>query len=552
MRRITPLLPLLVCSYLFAQQSGIEGTAIDSVTRQPLAGVHIMMRGMPEDGLPSRDTAAYGAISRQDGHFSIANVNPGIYFLMAQHNGYLHMPPKAPGGRDDDSVTLKPGDQIKDFIVQMTPHAVIVGHVLDENGDPLQHVDVRAQAAGSAAPSQMMEMNGRTDDRGQFRIVLAPGKYYLEAMLDRMGLIQGMMGGPEIRSDGQVPPVYGPTFYPGVAGKDRAIPVELAPGQSVTGIDIRLAQKRSFSISGTVTGIPASSVPGPPAFVNVASSGEGAGPFMPPAFTGPDGKFSVSGLTPGSYRLMARFQSMNGADLQSPAVDVHVESGDETGVILALAPGDSVSGTLEIEGDTAKSARAEKLTVRLETDSQRGNSDGRSKPADVGDNGAFRVEQIFPGKFRVRVAPMPENAYIKSVKLGGIEAPDGLLDLSRGVSGAGIHITLSRNGGQVEGTVVGEDGAPVRGSLALVALAATADDIDGQNFKPVRAGEKFRFTGLRPGKYRVVAIDVRQFSGDLASIRTRFPNAPEIEVHEGDRIAKDVKTLPMEDAGGKQ
>src|SRR5665213_3201635 len=95
--RLAPILALLFCSCLLAQQASIEGIAIDAVTRQPLAGVHITLAGGPAIGVDREDEQTYGAISRPDGHFSIANLKPGVYYLIAQHDGYVHLPGKKPG-----------------------------------------------------------------------------------------------------------------------------------------------------------------------------------------------------------------------------------------------------------------------------------------------------------------------------------------------------------------------------------------------------------------------------------------------------------------------
>jgi hypothetical protein len=272
-------------------------------------------------------------------------------------------------------------------------------------------------------------------------------------------------------------------------------------------------------------------------------------PFFPRFVqAAPDGTFAIAGLTPGRYRLQAKLQFMEtSAPLQSPAVEVNAENADETNVRLALVPGEAVTGKLEIEGP----GKAENLTVRLEPAARSGFDSGQSKAAEVGEGGTFRVEGVFPEKLRARVLPLPENAYIKSVKLGDAEAPDGVLDLSRGVRGAIVKITLSRNGGQVEGAVVGEEGQPLRESLAFVFLAATADEIGDHNLKIVAAGAKFRFSALRPGKYRIIALDGTQLSGDIAGVRALFATAPEIEVHEGERIEKDVKVMALEGPDGK-
>lgn len=532
-----PSVALLFCSCLLAQQGSgtgleIHGIATDAVTRQPMAGAHITLVEGPAIGSEREDAQGYGAISRSDGHFSIAGLKPGVYYLTAQHNGYLHLPAKKPG---NDTITLKPGEQITDAKVELTPEAVIIGHVLDENGDPVQFADVQTDpAAGSA----------RTDDRGQFRLVLPPGKFYVHAVADGPGFNQ-RNGVPEIRSDGAVPPVYGTTFYPGTASKDKATLIEIAPGQQMTGVDIHLVPKRSMSISGRVTG-KGSPLLAVVAFTSIRDDNRGSSTQH--TFTLPDGSFAISGLSPGKYRLTANSNPAGDSSLQSRPVEVNLETVDETGVTLALVQGETLSGKVEIEGATPK--LSEKLTVRLTAEP----NFGESKSGETDESGNFHVDQLFPEKLHVAVMPLPENAYIKSVRIGTAEAQDGLIDLSRGVAGASLNITVSRNGGRVEGSVIGDDGKPSPSPFTLVILAASGAAIDDSNVRPTQGGEKFTYSGLRPGKYRLVALDPQQFMGGRGSpetLKALVATAPEFEIHENDRLTRDIKVLAAGDAGAK-
>ena len=96
---------------------------------------------------------------------------PGIYFVSAQRNGYIYVPGKPP------NVTVKPGE-IAALTVELAPQAVISGRIFDENGDPVQHVEVEALPSGAAEIRARAPMNARSDERGQFRLIGAPGKYY--------------------------------------------------------------------------------------------------------------------------------------------------------------------------------------------------------------------------------------------------------------------------------------------------------------------------------------------------------------------------------------
>jgi hypothetical protein len=513
------ILFILLCRGLNAQEAaGIEGVAIDSVTRQPMVGVHITMRS----------DVAFGAISGQNGHFSITGMPPALYVLTAQRNGYIHLSGKIGMRREDENVTLKFGQRLTDFIVEMTPRAAIAGRVLDEFGDPVQRVEVEAVPAASGFQAERFGMNDMTDERGQFRMTGPPGRFYVKATVPQRGYAQ-----PEIRSDGLAPPVYGTTFYPSSGSKDQATAVEVAAGRDLAGIDIHLSRKLSLTISGVVPGLPDASAP---AVIRIDGEGpDGVIGRLRFAFSGADGKFTVPGLMPGRYWLLAGGSS--GDNLQSSVVEVRLGGADETGVSLQLKRGEALSGVLEMPGD-----RTEKPVVRLQPLSPFDQlQEGDSKGSEVDRDGAFRIEPVFPGKFRVRVLPMPENAYIKSVKLDSAEAPDGVLDLSRGVGGAKVKVSISLNGGQVEGTVSGDEGQPLESPLPLVVLAATVDEINGGSLKLANVGAKFKYTGLRPGKYRLIGVDSRQYDGDIDAVKAIFPKAPEIEIREGDRIVKDLK-----------
>jgi len=338
------ILFVVLCRCLVAQDAAdIAGVAIDAATHQPMPGVHVTLRLI-------RGDEKYGAISGRDGHFAITGMAPAIYSLRAQHNGYIHMPVA--------NVTLKSGEHVTGLTVEMTPHAVIEGQVFDENGDPVQFVEVSAIPAVSGSPESKvaMAMGDRTDDRGHFRIALPPGKFYV--------ITSG--GRDSMRADGLGPVVYGATWYPGAKSKDRATPIDIAPGREATGIDIHLARARSMTIRGTVTGmLDNAESPTVLAFLH-----DDNGFFVSLEIAADsDGRFTVGGVTPRPYRLVAKQVSADTV-VQSAPVDVEPASGGDVRVSLAMVRGGAVSGTLEIEGDPPKIAAAEKLTVRLESYSQ--------------------------------------------------------------------------------------------------------------------------------------------------------------------------------------
>ena len=256
------------------------------------------------------------------------------------------------------------------------------------------------------------------------------------------------------------------------------------------------------------------------------------------------GKFTVPGLVPGSYRVSARDGPMQ---LRSPFVKLRLDTADASDLNLRLAPAESLSGKVVIEGDRAKMPAPEGLTVKFEPTSA---YMPRMQGGEIDHEGAFRMERVFPDTFRVSVDPMPENSYIKSVTAGEVVSPGEMLDLTGGVGSARATVVINLNGGTVQGKVVDEEGTPLGSPLPIVILAAEnrGDGIQGRTDLEAN----FRYTGLRPGRYRLVAVDPRQFDGDLDELKETLTKLPPFELREGDRIVKDLKLTPLENADAKR
>ena len=505
------ILTLLFGAFLQAQTASIQGTVTDAASHQPMARVHLIFR--PAN--PKRQTDIYGAVSRDDGSFSVADLAPGTYGIEARYNGYLPIPATA---------TLTAGEERKDLIVQMTQRAVITGHVLDENGDAAPRTPVSATPLTGQGSSQTT-----TDERGFYRLPLDPGQYRLHALAQNVGRAQSL-GSQEIRLDGTVRPVYGDTFYPSV--------IELSPGQN-TNVDIHLTPHVSRSISGIVTGLPEGKPDVPRAFVNLyRASSPNSFTQLESAAVGEDGKFSFANIAPGHYSISA---VGNGAPLRSAVIELPGENDSFSNLTIALAYGETLRGKLRIEGRGPAAMDVRKMAIRLEP------NPGESR---IDADGKFQINSVFPGKFILQLTGLPENAFVKTVRIGNVEWHTGRIDLPDGVKGAQMDVLVSPNAGQLEGTVANEEGQATSDKpFVWVVLAGEDDDL---NVKQVDSGTKFRFTGLHPGKYRLVVVDPRHFrEGDRAALESLLAKAPEIEIHEGDRISQDLKATVPEDSHAK-
>ncbi|HEY2016839.1 MAG TPA: carboxypeptidase-like regulatory domain-containing protein [Bryobacteraceae bacterium] len=424
--------------------------------------------------------------------------------------------------------TLQSGDTVKDRIVEMTPQAVLTGRVTDEFGDPVEGAFVSATpVTGDASRSLVLSrMNGSTNDRGQFRVTGAPGKFRISVSTSHRP------GVHEIRTDGSEIPVYAETWYPSTDSRARGAVVEAIGGREIAGIDMRLIRKRSLTLGGVVTGVPEGSGRAQ-VFVHTKTFG------LPFTMTDDQGRFSVAGLAAENYTVWAHSQSGN-LQFNSAPVVVPLESANETGLRLRVAPPEELSGTLEFERNATGPAPApnqravvhiDAITPSFWTETQGGNVDRERK---------FSITSVFPAKYRLRVESLPENAFIKSVSVDGKTLADTVVDLSGGVNGVKVKVTIGLDGASIEGKLSSEDGKPV-----CCAMVVVADGIEHVNDHMISlpGGERYRFIGLRPGKYRLIVSGPSRDYGTQTA-EELFDQSPEIELHEGDHLKRDVTFKP--------
>jgi len=511
------ILSALACLCLSAQPAALEGIALNDGTGTPLAGVHVSLISVAFGAsLPEPDDA-YGAISDAAGHYSIHNIRPGAYYLNPSHAGFVSA--AAP------NITLNAGQQTADYKIAMTPEAVIRGRVLDEAGDPVPNVSVRAVSSTAT-------MGAETDDRGEYRIHGAPGSYYIEAS----PAAPETNGAPEIRTDGSLGTAYAITWYPGALARSRAQTVAATSARELTGIDIHIARYHPVKISGTVVTSNHTPVRGVVTLRLRDEETEASNDVI----AGPDGGFEFSDLAPGEYQLQAKLPPQREGDplLASQIVPVIVETKDAT-VPLTVTAGEALAGNIQVENRKDEVLAA--WNVRLRPVDPHGTA---STGGQVDPDGAFALVQIIPGVYRVSVETLPGDDYIRSVKFGGAEVT-GDLDLSKGVGRSLLEIDIARDGGEVSGAIDSPNPNPGFARRLLAVLVRDPNDIATWRDVPT-TDAKFTFHGIRPGKYHLFAVDPAQFGvlGTLNPLKTIALHADEIEIAANGRVVHNLQLTP--------
>ena len=518
---------LMLAASLEAQSASVEGVVVNQVNGQPIGDVHV--RVLTGDVATLTVERVYGAMTDRAGHFSISNMKPGLYLVVPERTGFVFVRP--PGIIPATVLALRAGQHVTNQKVEMTQYGFVAGRVVDDLGEPVAGVALGVHAVPPDTDFVnpfAIPLPNFSDDHGEFRIAASPGKYQLTA------LPRPIAG----------PAQYGLTNYPERAGEG----IEVRPGQDAGPFEIRLAHPRYqpaplLSVGGTVTGTPAA---GRVSIIIRGTQGSGPAQIVRELGADADGRFAVRLPGGRSFQVYAQFPPGN-AKLQSQVAEVQLIESDVTNVELHLMPGEDLSGSLRIAGE----APGRKFAVKLALAERGAPGTSAITTAEVDKDGAFHLAGILPGRYRLEVQPMPEGAFLASVMLDGRTVDDTGFDFSRGGSGARLQIAISRNAGEISGSVLDQNGAPLASPLAAVLVWKNAAQV-----KPefnMLAGGRYDLKGLRPGKYRILAVDAYDFTS-LADAKDQdeFAKAlraaaEEIEVAEGGRVMKDLRAAAKED-----
>jgi len=448
------LLLLFVCLPLLrgAQNASLGGIAVNSVDQKPLAKVNIRLVST---------TQAYGAMSDAGGRFSITDILPGAYQVVPERGGFFPARALSLGS----ILKLRPGDNITDYTVEMTPQAVISGRVLDEYGDPLPSAGVLAESLGADPAHRyptlaLVAALGRptrvaTNYRGEFRIAVPPGSYHIAAHLQEQQI-------KEIRTDGTSVPTYAYTYYPAALTKTQATTIEAKPGEEVRGIEIRLARQQLFSISGVVSGFPAGSNPLPTLFMMGPGHGEAVS-------VDPEGRFVKADLVAGQYRLTAQYS--DGKISSRGERSIALSTADIRDVVLPLSELGSIEGRIEIKGGQPLDCGTVHLRPTDPADHLMMAMTRDEISAPIGPDGKFLFNSVLPVAYILRIESLAVNSYLESILLNGVEQPYvNQFRVPANPRSSTLRIIVNPNGGQISGTIVHKDGSQAHGHPTLSPL----------------------------------------------------------------------------------
>jgi len=478
-------------------KASIEGRVVRAGTNDPIARVEVIARR--DDGsraLPPVTTDAQG-------HFVIKNLDPGLYSLVADRNGfgpqrYGQRKPRGPG----TELNLSAGQELKDLVFPLIPAGAISGRITDETGEPLMGFNIAIEETvywDSGARHFQAVKTATTDDRGEYRVfMLPPGRYYMKAAPFFAGVLE----------KGLINPNYVATYYPGVPDTASAAPIELEPGAEVHGIDLVLRKQQLFSIYGRLLDSRTGKPPAlRPAFeLRRRDSGDQA-PVGSNDYNPADGTFSLLNVLPGTYWIVARMMRVNEQNRLITRIargPVDLSSSDIANVLLQLPADMSIAGRISMDDGSAVS--------NLQGLGQYGLSLRMNEPtgaiagpfeAPIRPDGTFLIENVQPGDYKLWLSPPQWKHYIKAARLDGNDVLNGV-QISAAPS-EGLEVVLGSDTAHVEGTIVDSGHKPVTGVQVVLIPARERERRD--LYRTAITDQRGRFTLLPtvPGEYKLFA-----------------------------------------------
>jgi len=434
------------------------------------------------------------------GRFQLKGLDPGRYRLWVMRNGFVSQEygQKAPGDAGA-TLTLRPGQDLKDLLFRLIPSAVISGRVIDEDGEPVPRAQVNAlhQVYSDGKRQLVPQTTAATDDLGEYRLFeLPPGRYFVRAVYRRTrSLSQTSIQLPEGESTEHG---YPPTYYPSSPELSKAVTLTVKAGEEIPSTEITLRPVSTFTIRGRVYNMISKRSSGDVILELEPRSSEFRWNFSAAAANvrSQDGTFELHNVLPGSYDLIAQWSDET--KVYEAHQTVEVGNADVDGVALTIAPGVPISGRLQWDGPPSLSNRGE-LNIYLQAaESGRGYGNSAQVTAE-----SFLLKDVPEGTYRLSVFGQSQDCFLKSVRFGGIEALEDGFTVRRGVDAA-LEVTISSRGARIQGTATDADNLPAAG----VWVVLMPDEPRRNQFWRYKSATTdqyghFDLRGIAPGNYKL-------------------------------------------------
>lgn len=465
----------------------IRGVVVEHQTGRVLSRAVVSLQ--PLSGTPGEGRSIG---TNNVGQFEFDALAAGAYVIKASRRGFM---PMEYGQKQWNSagVPVAVAADASPFLnIRLPRYPGITGTVVDENDVGLPDMEVVAYRA--TQPPTMVS-RGKSDDRGVYRISgLTPGTYLVRSAAARAEFID-----------------YLPTFSKETLRVEEGGLIQVFLDDDARNVDVRPVPGKLFTVSGSVT---PRALPVGPITVTLASDMGRQ--------TTRGSAFQFQGLPPGQYEVYAEAQEdpTVGAKFQSGYTRVSV--GGNTSVHILLSMSETRFDCTPAPGDgNPMQIMARRLDLA---------GTGPAVTLKLQDNRAA----LALGRWELMMLP-PSGYYVSAI--AGNSQPPGRTgrpdawNETEIRSFSSLRFALSAGGGGLRG-VVKAAGEPVPGApVYLEAYDPTYRKrlTDLRVIRTDMRGE-YRFDGLAPGTYRVLATFEYQ-TPDSAVMEIAAATSVRIEAH---------------------
>lgn len=480
--------------------SSIRGRVINKVTSEPIARARVLLEIDRQLNLAPPTT--HEAAADAEGKFVLSGLASGRYSLVAESAGFVGAgPSRNASGATGMLIEVGEGRNLDRLEIGLVPTASISGRVTVPDGAPLRNAEVTLLGRYYPAGREIYQpvASGRTDDRGDYRIFdLPPGQYALSAT-PRAARNASPRTGPVPDTIPEAD--FGTIIYPNAAVPSEGSQIQLAPGQELYGIDVRMEKRRNIEIVGKVVKPKGTGV----ASLWLTPEWLAGRPGPRRVIESPDGAFAFSGVAPGRYSIIAIATTTNEGTVSGKAF---VEVGEDNPVRteIVLSGGGVLRGRIVMSDDGSLPGEAKHLA--LAPFEPGGVVFAAVRAAEIARDGSFELSRVGTDRYRIQIGDLPDNYYVSAAHLEDEEVLTAGIDGSVGFpSSAVLRIVLSSDAARIAGAVESRDGHPVAG--ATVVLIPEDRERRTQFYRcPWTTTDtfgKFSIAHVEPMKYRALA-----------------------------------------------
>jgi len=165
--------------------------------------------------------------------------------------------------------------------------------------------------------------------------------------------------------------------------------------------------------------------------------------------------------------------------------------------------------------------------------------------ASIKSDGSFILSNVSDDSYQLQVWGLPEDFYLRAVRLGGDDVLEPGLNVSRRQPPGSLEVLVSPNGGRVDGLVLKDD-KPFSG--ATVTLVPESDRRKEERlYKSTTTDQNGQFSvrGMAPGDYKLFAWEAIEEGAyqDPDFLRPYEERGKPIHVDEGSRLNSQLQLI---------